>query len=519
MTNGDSFYEIFIHRSRWLSDEAMQRRTVWFDGLEVEDKSSLLFQFEVLLKGLISLGNVRNYPGTIANRDLSERDFSGELQMFLDAVSELLEIGNRLNHGSPQAKGAFSIELFASSTADDFLRTEHMERNLHQDTPEKSLAVLLGTLQLVQTLCESALQKKPVVQREFVALHIILFREVVRSTYFNMLTLFEFRAQYDEILRHQVLLTLDSIDHVAAQRISSISLLTIFRLMNYLDLTARWEGSHSDGALYALLCLIYSDSHQFAQFLANDTIAWISNDFGDEFESLPPTDLLERYDELNLQFQELKSLRELLESTGNQLALELKKTFAQQLPTVEELETTESLYESVRVACDSLRSFLQNAVVLLVQEFNVSVVGDDLFEDFSSDATRSGRLRRDIWMFKQILKAFVVKVSGTESVRDRWIGLNTFKFVRTFVEYFRSMGYQLLRYSDYDRFDKFMALVDRLRDGDVLEVQRLSHVVAECEAFYLYLEEMFETVEQRDELQNIPFDPKDAARTLKLFIA
>lgn len=142
-----------------------------------------------------------------------------------------------------------------------------------------------------------------------------------------------------------------------------------------------------------------------------------------------------------------------------------------------------------------------------------------MFEDFSSDATRSERLRRDIWMFKQILKAFVVKIRGTESVRDRWIGLNTFKFVRTFVEYFRSMGYQLLRYSDYDRFDKFMALVDRLRDGDVLEVQRLSHIVAECEAFYLYLEKMFETVEQRNELQDIPFDLKDAARTLKLFIA
>jgi hypothetical protein len=103
-------------------------------------------------------------------------------------------------------------------------------------------------------------------------------------------------------------------------------------------------------------------------------------------------------------------------------------------------------------------------------------------------------------------------------VGDRWAGLDTFRYVKTFVDYFRSMGYQLLRYSDYDRFDKFIALIDRLREGDALEVQRLSHVMEECESFYVYLDHMFEAVSQRRELEGVPFDAKDAARTLKLFI-
>lgn len=508
-----------MHRSRWMSDGAQQRRDTWYNELQIEDKSSLLFQFEILLKGVVSLGNVQNFPGSKTSVSLDARNFAPELTMLLQTVEDLVEIGEQLSSQSAGAAVAYTIDVLSEKIVDDYLRIDHMEQTLLQETPDRSLFLLLSTFQMAQVLGAQALQKDHVEYRDFIAVHTVIFKEVMRSKYFNMLTLFEFRPQYDGILRHQVLLTLESIEHEAAQRITAISLLTIFRLMNYLDVTARWEAGQHTGSLYALLCLINSDANQFSQFLARDTAHWLSTDFGTEYETLLPEQLTERFDDLNLQFQELKSLRELLESTGDQLDLELKKTFGQQLPTIEELTRPEEVLGAVQSACGSLQSFLQNAAVLLVQEFNVSVEGDDLFEDFTSDATRSARLRRDIWMFRQILKAFVAKTRGTESVRDRWKGINTFKFVRTFVAYFRSMGYQLLRYSDYERFDKFMALVDRLRDGDVLEVQRLSSVVEECEAFYQYLEKMFDSVSRRKELQDISFDTKDAAQTLKLFIA
>ncbi|MBN2340948.1 MAG: hypothetical protein JXX29_07195 [Deltaproteobacteria bacterium] len=511
-----NYYDDYLHRSRWLTEGARQRRAAWFETLQLEDKSSLLFRFEILVKGAVSMGNIRNFPGAATHEEIDEHNFSIELTMLLQAVEDIIDIGEQLLTHTTML--AYPIDALSDFYADDFLRAEHLERCLQQDTPEKSLHLLIGTLHLVRTLGEQTLQKETVSHRDYIAVHTVLFKEVMRSSHFNMLTLFEFRPQYDEILRHQVLLTLSSIEHEAAQRITAISLLTIFRLMNYFDVTARWDITQRTGTLYALLCLIHSDGNQFSQFLAHDTAPWLASDFGETFEQLTPEGLAETFDELNLQFQELKSLRELLESTGNQLDLELRKTFGQQLPTIAELKQPDAVLEAVQSSCNSLQSFLQNAAVLLVQEFNVSVQGDDLFEDFTSDVTRSERLRRDIWMFRQILKAFVAKTRGTESVRDRWIGLNTFKFVKTFVAYFRSMGYQLLRYSDYERFDKFMALVDRLRDGDVLEVQRLSSVVEECEAFYQFLEKMFDVVSLRKELHDVPFDTRDAAKTLKLFI-
>ena len=121
-------------------------------------------------------------------------------------------------------------------------------------------------------------------------------------------------------------------------------------------------------------------------------------------------------------------------------------------------------------------------------------------------------------MFQQILRAFIEKARNTRTITDHWSDRASFRFVKQFVGYFRSMGYQLLRYSDYEQFDRFMDLVMRLREGDVLEVQRLPQVVAACEDFMQFLEQTFERVNQREELADAPFDRKDTARTLKLFL-
>ena len=121
-------------------------------------------------------------------------------------------------------------------------------------------------------------------------------------------------------------------------------------------------------------------------------------------------------------------------------------------------------------------------------------------------------------MFQQILRGFIEKSKTSTETADKWSTATSFNFVREFVRYFRSMGYQLLRYSDYDRFDRFIHLVDRLKGGDVLEVQRLEHVVTSCEDFHYFLNQTFEAVGNRKELKGIPFDRKEAARTLKLFL-
>ena len=272
------------------------------------------------------------------------------------------------------------------------------------------------------------------------------------------------------------------------------------------------------GPLFAFLALFRSDAGALAAFLRKDAAAWISDGFGRLYESHQPEMVSRRFDNLIVEFDKLKSLRELLGSMGNQLELELRKMYEYHIPALETVKSKDDLSLCILQATGSLRSFVQNSIVLIAREFFPKVEGERLFVDFSSDRARSERLRRDIWMFQQILRAFMAKAKGSVGVTDQWAGMSTFRFVKEFVDYFKSMGYQLLRYSDYTRFDNFMSLVNRLRDGDVLEVQRLSQVVSECEDFQAFLGQMFDAVSRREELAGEPFDRKDAARTLKLFL-
>jgi hypothetical protein len=61
--------------------------------------------------------------------------------------------------------------------------------------------------------------------------------------------------------------------------------------------------------------------------------------------------------------------------------------------------------------------------------------------------------------------------------------------------------------------------LDRLKGGDVLQVQRFSNVVEACEDFQNFLQLSFESLDDQQELKGIPFDRKEAAITLKMFLS
>jgi len=520
-----NFYIEFLNFSSWMGESQRKQRTKWYSGLDISDKKDNLFKFEMMLKGFMCFANPYNHPKHITGKSVigpgfDAKDFSVEIKMMVLIIDSIIELAMGLKEDSDEIPTGV-VDVFCSSESqNDQQRIDFARSFDSQESLEQGIDYIIGSMEDLRDLVEGVGGSSHVTHRQFCAVSKVICREISGSCYFNMSSLFEFREQYDKINQNQVLVTLGSIESDVSRKISSVSLLTLHRLLAYLDMVIEMLDieMNNAGGLFAMLSVIHSDGQALADFLSNDSSTWISGGFGDEYQTLTPKEIRNNFDELDLQFSELKSLRELLESTGHQLSLELKKTFNQQLPCIAPVSELGGVTEEIKGAASSLRSFVQNAIVLLVKEFNVNLKGDDLFADFTSDLTRSLRLQRDIWMFRYILKAFVIKTVGTEEIGDKWAGLNTFKYVKTFVHYFRSMGYQLLRNSDYERFDKFMALVDRLRDGDVLEVQRLSHVIHECEAFYLFLDKMFDAIGERKELKDFTFDAKDAAQTLKLFI-
>ena len=516
---GRDYYTEFIEGSRWLRKEQADARTAWFEDLPWEHKEGTLFRFEMLLKALVCFGNPANHPGPrVSDPSAMSRDFGLELGLVRSILREIVSTG-RILSGDKDNSSVFRSYLM-SVVAQDHARMQMTKQALTQDTPEQSLSLLLSAMKDQLDVNESIALEAGVSSKLFASVVRIAQREIQRSEYFNPLTALEFRVEFDRIQVVEVLEVIAAIESDPARRVTALAFLALFRLMRYLDLI-REELAVEDGGvgpLFAFLALLRSEASALSLFMTQDAAAWMSEGFARTYERYEPDRVKERFGDLEQEYAGLKSLRELIASVGNQLDLELRKVFEQQIPPLEAEKDAGELTDSVYKATASLRSFMQNSIVLLAREFRSDLEGEEVFVDFTSDRARSERLRRDIWMFQQILRAFVAKARGTEDATDQWAGMSTFRFVREFVKYFKSMGYQLLRYSDYARFDNFMSLIDRLGDGDVLDVKRLTNIVSACEDFHGFLGQMFDAVGRREELAGEEFDRKDAARTLKLFL-
>jgi hypothetical protein len=142
-----------------------------------------------------------------------------------------------------------------------------------------------------------------------------------------------------------------------------------------------------------------------------------------------------------------------------------------------------------------------------------------VFDDETARRVLSERLRRDVWMFAQIVRAFALKARAVSPARQNaWLGGSPLAFIREFMAYFRAMGYPLLRTADYPRVDAFLEAMVNLRDADLLDPTRLDICIDEAERFFGFLTELFDAIGRREELAGSAFDRRAAAEALKLYL-
>lgn len=512
------YYREFIEGSRWLRKEHAAARQTWFENLRVVDKEMLLFEFEMLLKGLICFGNPVNHPGPPVRGDPAvARQFKSELIIAREIVKRTIEVGRRLT--AQKGKSIVFQRYVQSIIGQDEARFKMVKKSLDQDVPEQSMAQIISAFGSLQGIIEGLMRTPHVSYRLFSNVIDLAQREIHRSTFFNPLAALEFRVEFDRIQSEKVVRLLSGIESEPARRVLALAFLSLFRLIRYIQSIKRSVGRQvPPPVFFGWLAVLRSDIRALIIFLKREAARWLATGFGTLYEQCRPAVVKSNYVGLEREFRELRALKDLLASLGDQLRLEQVKVYEQQLPAVAAVKNWAEFRDRVVASTGSLYANLQHSVVLLARELDGNLRGSVMFIDYVSARERSGRLRRDIWMFQKILRAFIEKTKGSLHTTDKWSETSTFRFMREFVGYFRSMGYHLLRYSDYKEFDRFMVLVDRLREGDALDVQQMQHVVQACEGFLAFLDRTFDAVGQREELADVPFDAKDAARTLKLFL-
>ena len=133
-------------------------------------------------------------------------------------------------------------------------------------------------------------------------------------------------------------------------------------------------------------------------------------------------------------------------------------------------------------------------------------------------AGQAERLRRDIWIFSQILRGFLAKAAAAPETANSWSGQSSYLFVREFIVYFRNLGYHLLRASGYERLNEFMMQVEALSAAEVLHQDAVEVFVQECAAFREFLKQRFKAYKETGPLVEMEFDRREAAETLRLYL-
>lgn len=513
-TRGDHYIDL-IRDTRGMSLEHSEQREVWFEGLDRPDKEAVLFELEMLLKGLVYFGDTSNHPGPRKRQPAETRRFGHELRIFHLACERIADICHQLMGSEDEVA---TDDLLPAGSL-DHLSSRMIHEPVRQDTPEQSLRMLYRSFTDFADVVGVLTRLDPVPHRGFTGVSRLAAREIGRNEFFNPLRLLEFRPEYDTIRQVELLDIVYGGGSPGAQKASTLSFLSFFRLLRYLELAEAFSGDPATATLgWIPLAAVRGDGGALVEFMRTDAQRWLAGGFEQAVLNLRASQIMSSMPNLEQEYYLLHELGSMFLNLGDQLGLELRKAFEQTMMPIHAQISLSELHDRMGQAIKDLQDFLRYSVVTLAQVFDPELRAKRLFEGGIGRRAQSDRLRRDIWVFTQILRAFLAKAAAAPETANRWSGTSSYRFVRDFITYFRNLGYHLLRAFNYPRFDEFMSLVEALSSNEVLEQDFIEVFVRECEMFRDYLLETFDTVSQRDELAGVEFDRHDAAETLRLYL-
>jgi hypothetical protein len=318
-----------------------------------------------------------------------------------------------------------------------------------------------------------------------------------------------------------VLDVVQSVEGEQPHRLVALTFLALFRMLRYLRLIDAIGADRSGdkrGAkrAYLVLAVLRSDARALSSYLTRNVGSLLADGYQKEILRVPATEVGARHDELVAEAHRLVTIKGALVGIASNVRLEMRRTFEHDLPAVDATPSDGELRQRLRAVVENLRPALQSAILFLGRTLGAQSEVGAVFDDGAARRATSDRLRRDVWMFAQIVRAFAGK--ARVALADRWERVASFAFVREFLAYFRAMGYPLLRVGDYPRVDAFIAAMTGLEETDLLDPRRLASAVEEAEAFHEFLVDLFERISQRDELVGVAFDRRDAAQALRLYL-
>jgi len=453
-------YADLLRDTRGLRREHALAREAWFSLLTAERKEELLFELEILLKGLACFANPRNHPGVPRRTPVVAQDFREPVALAREAMGRIIALCRTL---LVERERTFVFQRYLETVLpDDGARSRLVTANLTQDSPAVSL---FGMRHAMTNLLEvaSGISRLPRVPfRTFYAMLGMAQREVAQSVYFNSLSALEFRPEFDRIVNQRILELTRSVVQHPARRLVALTFLSLFRMLRYLSLleaTTRdlREPRRMSGIVYLVMSVLRSDARALTGHLRHRAGSLLADGYERDLFNVPASSIGQRYESLLADGHRLLDIKASLEGLAANLRLELRRVFEHDFPAPEFSPALEDVRHATIQVIQTLRPALQNGILFLCATLGARLEVQGVFDDQAARRNLSERLRRDVWMFAQIVRAFAQKARSVPAGEVRWSGVSPLEFVREFLSYFRSMGYPLLRTADYPRVDAFVS--------------------------------------------------------------
>ncbi len=514
-------YADLLHDSRGLRREQQQARDEWIAALSA-DRGESLFELEVLLKGAACFANPRNHPGPPRRVPVVAQDFGDALALLTQGFKRISQLARSCLGDRDKA---FVFHRYLETVLpEDAARTRLLREDTSQQTPDGSLFLLRRGFSNLAEVSDGLLHLPRVPFRLFYATASLAQREVSQNAFFNPLSALEFRPEFDRIASPEVVQIIERVPGEQAQRLVSLTFLSLFRMLRYLKLLDRIAPDLADplgfspGRVYLVLSVLRSDARALASYLRRRSGEHLADSFEHDLLRTPASQIGARFEELLTSGHRLIDVRGAFECVSASLRLELRKACEHELPPPHEGATSTQLRDALAASVLNLRPALQNVILFLGKALGTTLEEGSVFDDWTAKRQISERLRQHVWMFAQIVRAFSVKAKAARTTDEGWDTVSGFQFVREFLAYFRAMGYPLLRSSDYPRFASFLSAMQGLQESDLLDPRRLDMAVAECDAFHEFLVQLLEQIGQREELRGVAFDKRAAALALRMYL-
>ncbi len=464
------FFADLIRASQGTRAGFLSERERWLRSVPVDGREDLLFEFEMLLRAVERYVQLQSNAVVEGGQPLVTRDFREELKDIRAAMNQALRLARQLLDPDSHQKLVFR-KYVETQLADDGTRRSLIEEEMVQETPPESLFVLRQSCESLRNLVDH-LQQLPVCGLGlFNDVASLFLREIVLNRYFRPFRLTEFRLEYDR-LRSVRLLDLLATLPADTRPLFSTAFLALFRLLHYTSFVSEDAQGPIPRRVRVVLAMIRSEALSLVGYLRNELTP----------KAGP------------------KPLQAACVRVARDIARETERIAREELVELDRDRAAASR------ASRAFTVLFQNQVVALCEALAPgSASGEAAFESLTSPEEAAERVRKDLWVFAQLCRAAEQHLRNEDvPAAEAVIGS-----IVTFLGYFQDGSYQCLRYTDYEAFDRFFALLTELPwppEGPAVRTR----LVEDLKAFSLVLETAFSAVSRRALLRGMAFDRAEA---------